>query len=189
MEVNAPPTRDRARRPRSYGLGAEAASRARAASRAATAAAHAGARGAERAHPGAGGRQGRGDPPGRPRGDAEGDAAGRQALLPHGHHRQRQLAAPRFARRRRARADVDRKSTRLNSSHRCISYAVFCLKKKEMKSWWLRVETEVTVGDAAEGPVPNNTKKGGRRRVTIDAPSTLDRVKIQVAVLIYEFDR
>src|ERR1017187_6942797 len=24
---------------------------------------------------------------------------------------------------------VDRKSTRLNSSHRCISYAVFCLKK------------------------------------------------------------
>src|ERR1017187_5194808 len=25
----------------------------------------------------------------------------------------------------------DRKSTRLNSSHRCISYAVFCLKKKE----------------------------------------------------------
>src|SRR5436189_2301922 len=30
-------------------------------------------------------------------------------------------------------ATTDRKSTRLNSSHRCISYAVFCLKKK-MKS-------------------------------------------------------
>src|SRR5437879_7206344 len=27
----------------------------------------------------------------------------------------------------------DRKSTRLNSSHRCISYAVFCLKKKNKK--------------------------------------------------------
>src|SRR5688572_32329296 len=27
-------------------------------------------------------------------------------------------------------ADVDRKSTRLNSSHSQISYAVFCLKKK-----------------------------------------------------------
>src|SRR5437879_13924448 len=27
----------------------------------------------------------------------------------------------------------DRKSTRLNSSHRCISYAVFCLKKKKHK--------------------------------------------------------
>src|SRR5437763_11590976 len=28
----------------------------------------------------------------------------------------------------------DRKSTRLNSSHRCISYAVFCLKKKKKES-------------------------------------------------------
>src|SRR5437764_5840704 len=28
----------------------------------------------------------------------------------------------------------DRKSTRLNSSHRCISYAVFSLKKKNEKS-------------------------------------------------------
>src|SRR6195952_5905925 len=27
---------------------------------------------------------------------------------------------------------ADRKSTRLNSSHRCISYAVFCLKKKTL---------------------------------------------------------
>src|ERR1017187_9974910 len=27
----------------------------------------------------------------------------------------------------------DRKSKRLNSSHRCISYAVFCLKKKREK--------------------------------------------------------
>src|SRR5437763_6737447 len=29
---------------------------------------------------------------------------------------------------------IDRKSTRLNSSHRCISYAVFCLKKKKTKT-------------------------------------------------------
>src|SRR5437763_11941173 len=29
---------------------------------------------------------------------------------------------------------ADRKSTRLNSSHRCISYAVFCLKKKNRRS-------------------------------------------------------
>src|SRR5437879_7757179 len=29
--------------------------------------------------------------------------------------------------------DRDRKSTRLNSSHRCISYAVFCLKKKKKR--------------------------------------------------------
>src|SRR3989475_9392737 len=32
---------------------------------------------------------------------------------------------------RRGRADRDRKSTRLNSSHSQISYAVFCLKKKK----------------------------------------------------------
>src|SRR5258708_18920730 len=30
-------------------------------------------------------------------------------------------------------AKVDRKSTRLNSSHQIISYAVFCLKKKKKK--------------------------------------------------------
>src|SRR5437764_1562169 len=33
--------------------------------------------------------------------------------------------------RQRFKAVEDRKSTRLNSSHRCISYAVFCLKKKK----------------------------------------------------------
>src|SRR5205809_5421895 len=32
-----------------------------------------------------------------------------------------------------ARAYLDRKSTRLNSSHGYISYAVFCLKKKKKK--------------------------------------------------------
>src|SRR5256885_7153239 len=31
------------------------------------------------------------------------------------------------------RTDLDRKSTRLNSSHLVISYAVFCLKKKYQK--------------------------------------------------------
>src|SRR5258708_30254208 len=30
--------------------------------------------------------------------------------------------------------DEDRKSTRLNSSHQIISYAVFCLKKKKKKN-------------------------------------------------------
>src|SRR2546422_6366273 len=32
-------------------------------------------------------------------------------------------------------AVVDRKSTRLNSSHGYISYAVFCLKKKNMSTY------------------------------------------------------
>src|SRR5438045_8548836 len=34
---------------------------------------------------------------------------------------------------RRPKIEVDRKSTRLNSSHLGISYAVFCLKKKKKK--------------------------------------------------------
>src|SRR3712207_7610708 len=33
-------------------------------------------------------------------------------------------------------AALDRKSTRLNSSHANISYAVFCLKKKKKTSRW-----------------------------------------------------
>src|SRR5690349_21863755 len=37
----------------------------------------------------------------------------------------------RRGRQRLARAPADRKSTRLNSSHVEISYAVFCLKKKK----------------------------------------------------------
>src|SRR5256884_6381441 len=36
-------------------------------------------------------------------------------------------------------ARVDRKSTRLNSSHGYISYAVFCLKKKKKKPITLRL--------------------------------------------------
>src|SRR5437763_8026155 len=34
----------------------------------------------------------------------------------------------------RSAPPTDRKSTRLNSSHRCISYAVFCLKKKKKET-------------------------------------------------------
>src|SRR2546429_4675883 len=36
---------------------------------------------------------------------------------------------------------LDRKSTRLNSSHGYISYAVFCLKKKKQKSVTVRSPT------------------------------------------------
>src|SRR5437764_13067923 len=47
-----------------------------------------------------------------------------EALAPRHHHEQERV---------RDGERLDRKSTRLNSSHRCISYAVFCLKKKKKK--------------------------------------------------------
>src|SRR5215204_2470327 len=42
---------------------------------------------------------------------------------------------------------LDRKSTRLNSSHTVISYAVFCLKKKK------RHVDDYTVDDGTRGPI------------------------------------
>src|SRR5690242_21898395 len=41
-----------------------------------------------------------------------------------------------------SRAPRDRKSTRLNSSHMSISYAVFCLKKKKKKKNKLKHDTQ-----------------------------------------------
>src|SRR2546426_10654693 len=59
-----------------------------------------------------------------------------RSRLAHGHELYRAAAGcvdALFARDPRARRGhlVDRKSTRLNSSHLVISYAVFCLKKKK----------------------------------------------------------
>src|ERR1035437_10868752 len=47
-------------------------------------------------------------------------------------------------RRGRHRDDSDRKSTRLNSSHANISYAVFCLKKKKKHSQGTQNSTQCT---------------------------------------------
>src|SRR5947207_8095906 len=61
--------------------------------------------------------------------------------------------------RARAKSGLDRKSTRLNSSHTVISYAVFCLKKKT---------NERALGDAADLPVKHRrgpqTAHAGRER-------------------------
>src|SRR5947209_9573562 len=46
----------------------------------------------------------------------------------------RESAQPRDVQRPRVRDSPDRKSTRLNSSHANISYAVFCLKKKKKQT-------------------------------------------------------
>src|SRR2546426_12668249 len=47
------------------------------------------------------------------------------------HRRRAGTRRPRRTRRDSAWVQSDRKSTRLNSSHLVISYAVFCLKKKK----------------------------------------------------------
>src|SRR2546422_7412787 len=46
--------------------------------------------------------------------------------------------------RRADRRERDRKSTRLNSSHGYISYAVFCLKKKKQNQLYTQLATRLT---------------------------------------------
>src|SRR5205085_3606477 len=53
---------------------------------------------------------------------------------------------------RRCRPHTDRKSTRLNSSHSQISYAVFCLKKKKYRTTTKRSTT------------PDRNKRHSRKR-------------------------
>src|SRR2546422_8072947 len=63
--------------------------------------------------------------------------------------RQRPHGVSRRGGERRLGVDADRKSTRLNSSHGYISYAVFCLKKKK--------QHEDTTATGA--PVPHRPKR------------------------------
>src|SRR5690242_21555691 len=44
-----------------------------------------------------------------------------------------------------AEPSIDRKSTRLNSSHMSISYAVFCLKKKKTKQTHKKSQAQETL--------------------------------------------
>src|SRR5690348_17650998 len=59
------------------------------------------------------------------------------ALAARGHRRRAGALGvqPHLAGAARLAAAEDRKSTRLNSSHPSISYAVFCLKKKRIHSY------------------------------------------------------
>src|SRR5690242_20774549 len=70
-----------------------------------------------------------------------------------GHVGRESLVRRHLGQRRRQRrlpvVHVDRKSTRLNSSHMSISYAVFCLKKKK------------TDHDAHRPTAKRNTYQGG----------------------------
>src|SRR5690606_39733036 len=79
-----------------------------------------------------------------PRGDAQGDAGQRQGVLRHrvvgaeggagGRQVPGRLGEVPAVQGEVGEAHQDRKSTRLNSSHVKISYAVFCLKKKTVKN-------------------------------------------------------
>src|SRR5437763_5439970 len=53
---------------------------------------------------------------------------------------------------------TDRKSTRLNSSHRCISYAVFCLKKKKRVD--MDAEGNIYIADSYTHIIPRGTLAG-----------------------------
>src|SRR5256885_7180598 len=64
-------------------------------------------------------------------------ALGRRGLVAHG------VPRGRGARQRQCDRRADRKSTRLNSSHLVISYAVFCLKKKKRNKMYHYVITKL----------------------------------------------
>src|SRR5438128_4541275 len=53
-------------------------------------------------------------------------------------------------------AVLDRKSTRLNSSHGSISYAVFCLKKKKKKN--KQQQANITNRASADQTTPTHTR-------------------------------
>src|SRR5690348_17713875 len=65
--------------------------------------------------------------------DAESEFPGRDLHAGRARHSHRERVGARLRRDRRGCGASDRKSTRLNSSHPSISYAVFCLKKKKQK--------------------------------------------------------
>src|SRR2546422_7745853 len=70
------------------------------------------------------------------------DDLAKQALLRHNEHAQAALQLHDTWIKHREETDklkVDRKSTRLNSSHGYISYAVFCLKKKKIIQRYTRL--------------------------------------------------
>src|SRR2546430_2151760 len=67
--------------------------------------------------------------------------------------------------------DADRKSTRLNSSHSQISYAVFCLKKKKKKKYSLLFSTVIVL------ELPHSRLARPFREVAVDPVLSLKELK------------
>src|SRR2546430_10718783 len=77
----------------------------------------------------------------------------------------------------KARARIqDRKSTRLNSSHSQISYAVFCLKKKKKKQKTMHVDIEEYIKDSRQNGLL--TAYDGARLTRVHVVSLQGRVII-----------
>src|SRR2546421_9269122 len=77
-----------------------------------------------------------------------------RSIVIHCSRRNNQYPAPETFGAQTRRNNLDRKSTRLNSSHDQISYAVFCLKKKKKEILHLHVlYTPPTVIYHVHGPV------------------------------------
>src|SRR2546422_8318515 len=72
------------------------------------------------------------------------DRHARSGATSSGHGKRGVAAAVSAATPRRPRRQRDRKSTRLNSSHGYISYAVFCLKKKKQNTTTTDAKTTYT---------------------------------------------
>src|SRR5688572_32094795 len=81
-------------------------------------------------------------------------------------------------------ASADRKSTRLNSSHSQISYAVFCLKKKSQEAVQNQIEPqpreENDHNDNSVHGVLNTTYHAGLRRSAVQPDIDAQRKKIDV---------
>src|SRR5208337_1124781 len=79
--------------------------------------------------------------------------------------RRQQFVRERLVRPEYADIDVgqDRKSTRLNSSHRCISYAVFCLKKKTARTSPAACEARPTRATSSPSRSPPRATSPRRR--------------------------
>src|SRR2546430_3522657 len=80
---------------------------------------------------------------------------GLRTLLPAGRRQCAALPGRMVRARARLRGVRDRKSTRLNSSHSQISYAVFCLKKKTLEPSDETVNVVVFAGPVDAHPLPH----------------------------------
>src|SRR3954464_8717484 len=81
---------------------------------------------------------------------------------------------------------LDRKSTRLNSSHTIISYAVFCLKKKRI----IYTSACTTVCRHPSASAQQCTRTGDARRSESTAAASRDRGKaVSSGVLFFFNDR